>query len=161
MPMSVVVRFRRKCLLESGLTYGNPFRGNPRWCFLFLWCVVSIGMSRCWRASIRAIVLLHCGILHLLDQRMLCASIQVSLNCLWMPRCVTPVPFSGWSCRWLLLMLGILVGWTWVSYDMLQVLSIAMLVHFWCIFQCHIHRSRTISLLVVWQRLCCWLAPHW
>ena len=26
MPLSVVVRFCRKCLLESGLTYGNPLR---------------------------------------------------------------------------------------------------------------------------------------
>ena len=148
-------------LLVSGMSCENPLRGNPRWCFLFSSCVVSIGMSRYWRVYIQASVLLHRGILRSLDQRMLCASSQVRWNCLWMPICVTPVPFAGWSCRWSLLMLGIIGGSTWVSHAMLQVLSIAMLGHFCYIPQCHIHRRLTIALLVVWQRLCCWLGPPW
>ena len=161
MPLSVVAGFCWWLLLVSGLTYVNSLRGNPRWCFLFLYCVVSIRMSRYWLVSIQSSVLLHCGILRLLDQSMLCASRQVRLNFLWNPRCVTPVPFSGWSCRWSLLTLGILGGSTWVSHAMLQGFFIAMLGHFRCIHQCHIHRRRTIALLMVWKILCCLLGPPW
>ena len=161
MPLSFVVRFGWHFLLESGLTYGNPLRGDPQWCFLFLYCVASIWMSRYLWVSIHASVLLHGGILRLMDQRMICASIQVRLNCLWMPRCVTPVSFTGWSCRWSLLTLGILGGSTWVSYAMLQGFSIAMLGHFCFIPQCHIHRRRTTELLMVKKRICCWLGTPW
>ena len=129
--------------------------------FLLLWCVVTIGMSRYQQVSIQSIVLLHRGILHSLDQSMLCASNQVRLNCLWMLICVTPVPFVGWSCRCSLLTLGILGGSTWVSSAMLKGFSIAMLVHFRCTPLRHINRRLTISLLMVWQRLCCWLGPPW
>ena len=144
-------------LLVSGMTYGNPLRGNPRWCFLFLWCVVSIWMSCYWRVSIQASLLLHRGILRLLDQRILCASRQVRWDCLWIPRFVTPVPFSVWSCRWSLLTLGILGSSTLFYHAMLQGFSIAMLGHFHCIPLCHIHRCQAIALLMVWQRICCWL----
>ena len=125
------------------------------WYFLFLWCVVSIGISRDWRLSIQAIVLLHRGILRSMDQRMICASRPVRLSCLWMPGCVNPVPIEGWSCRWSLLTIGILGGSTWFSHAMHWGFSIAMLGHFHCIPLCHIHRRHTIALLMVWQRLCC------
>ena len=148
-------------LVVSGLTYGNHLRGSPQWCFLFLWCVVIIGMSRDWRVSIQAIVLLHRGILRSLYQRIICESSPVHLKCMWMPGCVTPGQISGWSCRWSLLTLGILGGPTWVSHAMLWGFSIAMLVHFHCIPIWHMRRHRTIALLMVWQRLCCLLGTPW
>ena len=160
-PLYVVVGFSWKFLLVSSLTYGNPLRGNPRWCFMFLWCVVSIGMSRDWQVSIQASVLLHRGIMRSLGQRMLCASIPARLNCLWMPECVTPVLIERWSCIWSLLMLGIIGGSMWVSHAMHQGFSIAMLGHFHCIPLCHIHSCRNIALLMVWQILFCWLVPPW
>ena len=118
-------------------------------------------MSCYWRMSIWAYRLLHCGILRSLGQSMPCTSSQVRWNCLLIPKCVTPVPFSGWSCRWSLLMLVILGGATWVSHATLKVLSIAMLGHCRCIPQCHIHRRLTIGLLMFWQILCCLLGPPW
>ena len=150
-----------KKLWVSGLTYGNPVRGNPRWCFLFPWCVVSIGMSRYWRVSIQVSVLLHRVILRSLAWRMPCASSQVRCNCLLMPGCVTTVPFAGWSYRWSLLMPRILGGSTWVSHTNLKGFSIAILVHFRCSPQFRIHGHLTIALLIVWQRLWCWLIPTW
>ena len=161
MPLSAVVGFGWKLFLVSGLTYGNPSRGNPWWFCLFLWCVVSIEMSCDWQVSIRASVLLHLGIICSLDQRMIFASSPVRLNCLWMPGFVTPVPILGWSCRWSLLKLVILGVPTWVSHAILQGFYIAMIGHFHCIPLCHIHRRRTIALLMVWQRLYCWLGPPW
>ena len=159
MPLSVVVGIGWIVLLGSGMTYGNPLVGNLWWCFLFPYCVVSIGMSRYWLVSIHTSVLLHSRIMCSPYQIMLCASSQVHWNCLWMPICVTPVQFSGWLCRWSLLMLGILVCSTWVSHAMLQGFSIAMLSHCCCIPQRYIHRRLTIALLMVWQRLFCWLGP--
>ena len=105
--------------------------------------------------------ILHCVILHSLVQRMTCAYSQVRWNCLWMPRFVTPVPFVGWLCIWSLLTLGIIGGSTWFSYATLKEISIAMLVHYCCSPQCHIHMCLTIALLIVWQRLGCWLGPLW
>ena len=90
-----------------------------------------------------------------------CAFSQVRWNCLWMPSCVTLVPFLGWSCRWSLMMLVILVASTWVYHSMLKGFSIVVLGHCRCIPQCHIHRRLTIELLMVWQRLCCLLGPPW
>ena len=58
-------------------------------------------------------------------------------------------------------MLGILGGSTWVSHTTLKELSITMLGHCCCSPQFHIHRLMTILLLMVWQRLCCWLGPPW
>ena len=159
MPLSVMVRFGWNFLLESGLTYGNPLRGNLRWYFLLFWCVMSIGMYRDWRVSIRAIVLLHRGIMRSLDQRMLCASIPVRLIYLWMPGCVTLVPIEGLSCRWLLLTLVIIGSSMWVSNATLKELSTTMIGHCLCIPQFHIHSDLNIVLLMVWQRLFCWLVP--
>ena len=119
------------------------------------------GMSRDWRVSIHSSVRLYHGILHSLDLRMLCASIPVRLDYLWIPGYVNPIPIEGWLCIWSLLTPGILGGSTWVSHAMLQVFSIAMLGHFHCIPLCHIHRCRTIALLMVRQKLCCWLRPLW
>ena len=161
MALSVVVGFGWIFLSLTGITYGNPLRRNLRWYFLFLWCVVSIGMSRYWQVSIQASVLLHCWIMRSLDQRIIFASSPVRLNCLWITGCVTPVPTEGWSCRWLLMMLIIIGFSTWVSHAMLRVFSIAIIGHFYCIPLCHIHRRQTIVLLMVWQRLCCWLGPPW
>ena len=92
---------------------------------------------------------------------MTCESRKVRCNCLWIPICVTPFLFIGWSCRWSLLMIGVLGGSTWVSHTNLKELSIVMLGHCWCSPQCHIQRLLTISLLMVWLRLCCWLGPPW
>ena len=116
-------------------------------------------MSHYWRVSIQASVLLHCMILSSLGQRIPFASSQVRWNCIWVPGCVTPVPFVGWSCRWSLIMLGILGGSMWVSHAMRKGFSIAMLGHCRCIPQFHIHRRLNIALLMVWRRLCCWLGP--
>ena len=131
-------RIRLIFLWVSGLIYGNTVRGNPRWCFIFPWCVVSIGMSCYWKFSIQANRLLHRVIMRQLFQRMPCEYSQVHWNCMWMPICVNPVPFVGWSCRWSLLMLGILGGSTWVSHATLKELSIAMIGHCIYIPQCHI-----------------------
>ena len=90
-----------------------------------------------------------------------CASIQVRWNFLWIARCMTPVKVVGWSCRWSLLMLIILGGSTWVLHSTLKEFSIAMLGHYQCSPQYHIHRRLTVSLLMVWQRICCWLRPPW
>ena len=141
------------------MTYVNHLRGSPRWCFLFPECVVNIGIYYYWRVSIQASVLLLCGIMCSLGQRIPCASSQVRWNCLWIPRYVTPVPFAGWSCIWSLLMIRILGGSTWVSHATLKGFSIAMLGHCSGSSQCHIHRRLTIALLMVWQRLSCWLGP--
>ena len=85
-----------KCLLVSSLTYGTPLRGKLWWFFLFPKCVVSVGMYNYWQVSIQASVLLNRGIMRSLGQRMPCASSQVHWNCLWMPICITPVPFAWW-----------------------------------------------------------------
>ena len=108
--LPVVVGFGWNVLLVSGLTYVNTVRGNPRWCFMFPWCVMSIAMSRYWQFSIQASLLFHHAILCSLGWRMSCASSQVRWNCLWMTRFMTPVPFLEWSCRWSLLMLVIIEG---------------------------------------------------
>ena len=118
-------------------------------------------MSLYWLVSIQSSGLLHFVILRSLGQSMPCASIQVRWNCLWMPICVTPVLFLGWSCRWSLLMLVVIGGSTWVSHATLKEFSIAMLWHCRCIPQCHVHMCLTIALLIVWQRLCCWLGTYW
>ena len=149
MPLSVVVRFGQKCLLESGLTYGNPLRGNTRWCFLLLWCVVSIGISSYQRGSKRDGRIWRHVILHLL------------WSCLLIPRCVNLVPFVGYSCRLILLMLGILIYSVWFSRVILMEFFIDMLSRCHFILQCHIWRRLTIVLLLVWQRLCCWLGTPW
>ena len=129
--------------------------------FLFPWCVVSIGIHRYWQGSIRSRGLRNHVIMYSLGQRIPCASIQVCCNCLWMPRCVTHVPVVGWSCIWLLTMLVIPRGSTQVSHATLKELSITMIGHCRCIPQFYIHRRLTIVLLMVWQRLCCWLVPPW
>ena len=126
-------RIRLNFLWVSGLTRGNPARGNPRWCFLFPWCVVSIGMYCYWRVSIQASGIRNDVIMRSMGQRMPCASSQVRWNYPWMPICVNHVPVVGWSCIWLLLMLGILGGPTWVSHATLKEFPIAMLDHFHCI----------------------------
>ena len=159
MPLSVVLGFGCKFFLVSGLTYENTVRGNPRWCFLFPWCVINIDMSSYWKFYIQASVLLHLVILCSLGQSMPCASIQVSWNCLWMPKCVTPVPFVGCSCRWSLMMIGILGDSMWLSHAKLKEFSIAILGHCRYSPKYHIHRSLTIVVLMVWQRLYCWSGP--
>ena len=80
--------------------------------FLFLYFVVSIGMSCYWRVSIKVSVLLQHVIMHPMSRRIPCETSQVHWNCLWMPIYVTPVLFLGWLCRWLLLILWILGGST-------------------------------------------------
>ena len=161
MPLYVVVGFGWNVLLVSFLTYGNPARGNLWWCFLFPWCVVSIGMSRYWQVSIQVRMLLHRVILISLSQSMPCASSQVCWNYLWIPICVTPVPFLGWSCIWSLLMLGTTGGSTWFSHATLKGFSVAMLGYCCCSPQWYIHRCLILALLMVLQRLCCWLFPPW
>ena len=161
MPLSVVVGLGLNNLWVSGLTYVNTVGVNPQWCFLFPWFVVSIEMYSYWWGYIWAIGLQHCVILRSLGQRMLCKSNQMRWNCLWMPRCVTPVPVVGWSCIFILPMLGILGGSAWVSRATLMEISIAMLGHCCCSHQFHIHRRLAIVLLMVWQRPCCLLGLPW
>ena len=162
MPLSVVVGFGWKHLWVSGLACKNIVKGNLRWYFLFPWCVLIIGVSHYWQGFIRASGIQHCVILRSLGQSMPCASNQLRCNCLWMPRCVTPVPVVGWPCRLIFPMLRILGGSAWVSRATLMEFSISMIGHCRCIPQCHIHRRLNIVLLVVWQRLCCWLGtPIW
>ena len=109
----MVIGFGWNVLWVFSLKNGNPVRGNSRWCFLFSWCVLSIGISRYWQASTWDSGLRHCVIVCSVVQSMFCASNQVHWNCLWMPRYVAHVPVVVWSCRWLLLMLVIL----WVQCD--------------------------------------------
>ena len=135
MPLSVVGGFGWKFPLESGMTCGNPMRGILRWCFMFPWCVVSIGLSRYWQGSIQASGLWYHAIMQSPSQRMPCASNQVRWNCMWMPRCENLVPVVGWSCILILQTLGILLGSAWVSCSTLMKFSIAMISHCWCSFQ--------------------------
>ena len=104
------VRIRLKKLWVSGLTCGNPVRGDMRWFFIFPLCVVSIGMARYWQRSFRSRGLRHSVIMSSLGQRMPCAYNRVCWNFLLMSICVTPVRVVGWSCRFILPILRILVG---------------------------------------------------
>ena len=58
-------------------------------------------------------------------------------------------------------MLEILGGSTSFFHAMHQGFFITMLGHCCCIPQCHIHRRLAIALLMIWQRLCCWLISPW
>ena len=154
------------CLCPSilwgyGMICGKPLRGSSRWCFLFLWCVVSIGMSCYWQWYNLARGIRRRVILHKLNQRMPYASNQVRWKCLWIPRCVHLVLVVGFSCILVLTMLEILIGSVWVSCAIMMDLFISMLTHFFCRLQCHICRHMTIVSLLVRQTLGCSLWYPW
>ena len=88
-------RVRLKIFWGSVLVCGNTLRGITQWCFLFLWCVVSIGMSRYWQGSNQAISIWRHLIMYSLGQRMPCSSNWVRWICPWMPICVNLVPVVG------------------------------------------------------------------
>ena len=140
---------------------GNTLRGSPRWCFMLLWCVVSIGISCYWRGYNIASGLRRYVILNTLNQRMPCASNQVLLICLWMPRCVHLVLVLGLSYILVLMILDILISSVWVSCAVLMDFYIAMLRYFSCSLQLYIYRHLTIVSLLVWQILCFRLGHPW
>ena len=114
-------------------------------------------MSCYWWGSNRPNGMRRCDILHLLDQRMPCASNQVRWICRWMIRCVNHVPVVGYSFRLILLIPGIIIGWVWVYRAILAGFSIAIIGICHCSLQFHIYRSLTIGWLLRRKILCCWL----